>query len=85
MKWFPDYEPVKNPVEDKRGWNFPYNGDDWPEEDDWYWIWAGNERTPEPYPSTPPRRAWWNAAKQSFSAVTADVLAWRKAVVVSTP
>lgn len=79
-KWHVEYEPVKNPHEDKRGWKFPYGGDDWPEEEDWYWVWAGSKYHPEPYPSTPPQKAWWCSKQARFLAVEGDVIAWRKAV-----
>lgn len=82
MKWFPKYKPVKNPVENKRGWKFPYGADDWPETEDWYWVWAGNDRRPEPYRSTPAKTAWWDNSKQRFLAINGDVLAWRRAVEV---
>ena len=81
MKWFPEYIPVKNPAEDKKGWNYPYNGDDWPEKNDWYWVWAGSKNHPEPYNSTLPKRAWWDNNKQRFLAIEGDVYAWRIAKV----
>ena len=82
MAWHTKYVPVTNPFEDKKGWKFPYNGDDWPKTDDWYWVWAGGKNHPEPYPSTPPKTAWWDGSKQRFLAIEGDVYAWRKAVVV---
>ena len=84
MKWHIEYEPVKNPAEDKKGWKFPYNGDDWPEKDGWYWVWAASNPSyhPEPYHSTPAKEAWWDSSKDRFLAVAGDVYAWRKAIVI---
>jgi len=83
MKLHTEYIPVKNPAEDKKGWKFPYGGDAWPKKDDWYWVWtASNPKYhPEPYPSTPARKAWWDSHKGRFLAIEGDVYAWRKAVV----
>ena len=81
MAWHVNYIPVMNPVEDKKGWKFPYNGDDWPSTDGWYWVWAGRKTHPEPYPSTPPKKAWWDGSKQRFLVIDGDVYAWRKAIV----
>jgi hypothetical protein len=83
MRWHVEYEPVSNPVEDKKGWAFPYNGDEWPGKEGWYWIWTASnpEHHPEPYPSTPAQKAWWDNDRCRFLAVKGDVYAWRKAVV----
>jgi len=80
-QWFTQYVPVKNPAEDKRGWNYPFQGDDWPAVTGWYWVWAGPdyEYHPEPYPSTPPVIARWDDKKQQFF-VKGEVYAWRNAV-----
>jgi hypothetical protein len=80
--WFPEYVSVKNPEEDRRGWRFPFAGDDWPETDDWYWVWAGGKNHPAPRPSTPPKIAWWDGSKQRFLAMEGDVYAWRKTEVI---
>lgn len=84
VQWHTKYLPVKNPVENPSGWKFPYQGDDWPEKEDWYWVWAGsdNKYHPEPYRSTPAKNAWWSNREQEFLAIVGDVYAWRKAVVM---
>lgn len=80
-KWFPEYIPVKNPAENKKGWVFPYSGGEWPEKEDWYWVWASKEKGGAPSRISPTKRAWWDKKKGRFLAVEGDVYAWRKAVV----
>jgi hypothetical protein len=81
MKWHTEYLPVKSPTDNKRGWKFPYNGDDWPEADGWYWVWAGTRNNPAPSPHfTTPSIAWWDSAKGRFLAQEGDVYAWRKSI-----
>ena len=81
--WTTEYEPVDAPTKSKKGWKYPYNGDDWPVEDDWYWVWAC-----KPYSSPDsvfliPQKAWWDGQKQRFLALGDEtVYAWHKAIPV---
>lgn len=77
MKWFPSYVSVKNPYEEKTKWQYPYQGDSWPNKDDWYWVFVGCKGK-DPYHSTPPKKAWWDEKEQRFLGMTSDVIAWRK-------
>lgn len=81
-RWFTEYQPVQSPAESKKGWNFPYGGGDWPETDDWYWVWAGKKDRPPSPTFTLPKAAWWSSKEQRFLAMDGDVYAWRKAMPV---
>lgn len=71
--WWPKYKPVKNPVEDPRGWKWPFQGDPWPVKDGWYWVWEdGRSRMLDAV------TAYWSSKEQRFFA-RPDVVAWRKA------
>ena len=76
--WFPEYVPVKSPHEDRRGWFFPYSGDEWPDRDGWCWVWTEwhQERR-----GLPPKLLWWSQKEQRFMAIRpVDAVAWRYAV-----
>lgn len=78
-KWVVEYEPVKAPDEDKRGWHFPFQGGDWPASSGWYWVWG----KPTGYASgryLRPIRGWWDNEKQKFCGDADYIVAWHKAV-----
>ncbi len=75
IQWFTKYKPVKNPVEDPRGWKRPYQGDDWPTKDGWYWVWEGRGNI------QPAVTGYWSSKEQRFFA-RPDAVAWRKAEVI---
>ena len=80
MACYPGYLTVKKPHESKKDWNFPYNGGEWPEKEDWYWVWTGTRNNPVPSDIwTEPKLAWWDNKKMKFLAMEADVYAWRRA------
>lgn len=79
--WFVKYESVDAPTKSRRGWKYPYNGDDWPVDDNWYWVWTSKPgRSPDSIFALP-RIAWWDKKKQKFLAQgDREIYAWRKAV-----
>jgi hypothetical protein len=72
------HRPVRPPKEDSKGWKYPFQGDDWPTQEDWYWTWmvypSGRE-------SFFPELVWWDSKKYEFrvGAKSREVVAWRPA------
>lgn len=79
--WTSQYVNVDLPTKSKKGWIFPYNGGDWPIEDDWYWVWACKPgRLPDSVFMIP-EIGWWDGKNQRFLALgEKSVYAWHKAV-----
>lgn len=71
---------TKTPAEDRKGWKFPYQGDEWPTKDNWYLVWLGKKNGNPPseiWDRT--EKKWWDSKKQAFLATgNRDCYAWRK-------
>jgi hypothetical protein len=81
VKWTVEYVPVSPPAKSKIGWKFPYNGDEWPDKDDWFWVWACKPGESPDSLFLLPKVAWWDGKQQRFLALgDKTVFAWRKAV-----
>lgn len=70
-QWHTEYIPTPNPAECRKGWKFPYQGDEWPTQDDWYWTWTGKRICPA-------IKRWWCGKEQRFLAAKDEVIAWKK-------
>ena len=79
---YPEYncrfKKIPSPYYSRKGWNFPYQGDEWPTIDDWYWVFTGQREGQDPTPSTVPLIRWWSEKADRFLACPGNVIAWAK-------
>lgn len=58
----------ENPERNRKGWKFPYQGDDLPGKSCWCWTYTIDRKV---------RRCYWDAKKQEWKKKNNDIVAYR--------
>lgn len=76
------FVPVPSPKDDPHGWNYPYQGGDWPKESGWNWVWALRPGQRIDGYGVHADDAWWEDKQQRFFYFPDhDIYAWRPAEI----